>query len=184
MKILVSFLLAAAFAFPATVQISDKLATAQGGAQAPSSIKIEWPSFTEPDSTFVPASSTTVSVAADGSFTVSLYPNDVATPSNTYYTVTYYTANSTSVTTAKWLVPTTTSVLKIAQVQQSRPLPLPNYTVQLSQLTCGTCSVGDIPEYNGNVFVASQIPRPVPTLPGTCRVGQLATLGPQAHITK
>jgi hypothetical protein len=88
---------------PQTTSVQDIVYRADGTA-ANGSLVITWPAFVTSDGAAVAAGSKTVTLAGDGSFQVGLAPNVGATPTNSYYAVTYkLVGQATSKET--WVVP-------------------------------------------------------------------------------
>ena len=85
---LIGLALAHAQAFnTTTVQGTVYLANGQPGT---GTLVLSWPSFTTAAGQLVVAGSTTVTIAPDGFISVSLAPNQGATPAGEYYTAVYY----------------------------------------------------------------------------------------------
>ncbi len=95
-----------------TVQGTVYLANGQPGA---GTLTISWPAFTTSAGQAVVAESTTVTIAADGFVSVSLAPNQGATPAGEYYTAVFYMSDG-STSTQYWVVPAAASAT-LAQVQ-------------------------------------------------------------------
>jgi hypothetical protein len=103
--------------------ITDTLKNAQNRPVS-GSITIDWQTpFITATGTHVAAGRVTVPVAA-GVFTVQLFPNDTATPSNTSYTATYNIFNYTR-GPETWVIPTSSTSLHISDVAISSPPPTP-----------------------------------------------------------
>ena len=70
-----------------TVQGTVYLANGQPGT---GTLVVSWPSFTTASGQLVTADRMTVAIASNGFVSVSLAPNQGATPAGLYYTVSYY----------------------------------------------------------------------------------------------
>jgi len=84
-----------------TVQGTVYLANGQPGT---GTLVVSWPTFTTASGQLVVAGKTTVTIAPDGFVSVSLAPNQGATPAGLYYTAVYYMSDGTS-NTQYWVVP-------------------------------------------------------------------------------
>ena len=84
-----------------TVQGTVYLANGQPGT---GTLVVSWPSFTTASGQLVTADSTTVAIAPDGFVSVSLAPNQGATPAGLYYTAVYYMSDG-STNTQYWVIP-------------------------------------------------------------------------------
>jgi hypothetical protein len=76
-----------------TVQGTVYLANGQPGS---GTLVLSWPAFTTASGQSVAADSTTVTIASNGSVSVSLAPNLGATPAGLYYTAVYYLSDGTT----------------------------------------------------------------------------------------
>jgi len=76
-----------------TVQGTVYLANGQPGT---GTLVVSWPTFTTANGQLVVAGKTTVTIAPDGFVSVSLAPNQGATPAGLYYTAVYYMSDGTS----------------------------------------------------------------------------------------
>jgi hypothetical protein len=74
------------------------------GSLAQGTMLVSWPGFTAADGSAVAAGNTTVTIAADGSVSMTLAPNAGANPQGTYYTVVYH-MNDGTVQKEYWVVP-------------------------------------------------------------------------------
>ena len=95
-----------------TVQGTVYLANGQPGT---GTLVLSWPSFTTASGQLVTAASTTMPIAPDGFVSVSLAPNQGATPAGLYYTAIFYLSDG-SVNTQYWVVPAMSSAT-LGQVQ-------------------------------------------------------------------
>jgi hypothetical protein len=95
-----------------TVQGTVYLANGQVGT---GTLFLSWPAFTTANGQSVAADKTTVTIAPDGFVSVSLAPNQGATPAGLYYTAVYYLNDGTT-TTQYWVVPAAAQA-SLAQVQ-------------------------------------------------------------------
>lgn len=101
----------------AVTAVSDTVYQADGTA-ASGTVLISWPAFTTSAGQTVPKGSTSVTLGAGGSFTVSLAPNAGATPAGTYYTAVYH-LNDGTVSREYWTVPVSTVAVKLTAVRTS-----------------------------------------------------------------
>ena len=74
------------------------------GSLAQGTMLVSWPGFTAADGSAVAAGNMTVTIAADGSVSMTLAPNAGANPQGTYYTVVYH-MNDGTVQKEYWVVP-------------------------------------------------------------------------------
>ena len=74
------------------------------GSLAQGTMLVSWPSFTAADGSAVAAGNTSVTIAPDGSVSMTLAPNVGANPQGTYYTVVYQMTDGT-VQKEYWVVP-------------------------------------------------------------------------------
>lgn len=95
-----------------TVQGTLYLANGQPGS---GTLLVKWPAFTTAAGQAITAGSTTVQVPADGFVSISLAPNQGATPAGEYYTAVYYLSDGSS-NTEYWIVPSVPQAT-IAQVR-------------------------------------------------------------------
>jgi hypothetical protein len=95
-----------------TVQGTVYLANGQPGT---GTLMVSWPSFSTASGQVVAADSMTLAIAPDGYVSVSLAPNQGATPAGLYYTAIFYMSDGT-VNTQYWVVPAGTSAT-LGQVQ-------------------------------------------------------------------
>jgi hypothetical protein len=84
-----------------TVQGTVYLANGQSGA---GTLTVSWPAFTTANGQAVVAGRTMVTIAAGGSVSVNLAPNQGATPAGLYYTAVYSLSDGTT-STEYWMVP-------------------------------------------------------------------------------
>ncbi len=84
-----------------TVQGTVYLANGTPGA---GTLLLTWPAFTTASNEAVAAGRTTVTIAPDGFLSVSLAPNQGATPAGLYYTAVYHLSDGTT-NTEYWVVP-------------------------------------------------------------------------------
>ncbi len=87
----------------ATTTVHDTVYRADGGI-AGGTLLVSWPAFSAADGSAVAAGTKTVQIAADGTVTLGLAPNEGASPAGTYYTAVYHLADGT-VSKEFWLVP-------------------------------------------------------------------------------
>ncbi len=102
---------------PATTSISDVVYRADG-SPASGTLLISWPAFTTAGNDAVAAGTLNVLIGPQGAVSVSLVPNDGATPSGTLYKVIY--SLDTGITTEYWSVGST-SPTTIAAVRANSP---------------------------------------------------------------
>ncbi len=95
-----------------TVQGTVYLANGQPGA---GTLVLSWPGFTTAAGQVIAADSTTMTIPPDGFVTVSLAPNQEATPAGEYYTAIFYMSDGT-VSTQYWVIPAAAQA-SLAQVQ-------------------------------------------------------------------
>jgi hypothetical protein len=154
-KLLLIFLLIASGvnAFALTT-VADQFPVGPSGVPWYSSLIVSWPAYTTKQGQNVAAGSQTVSVLANGSFSVQLTPTDSATP-QFQYTVQYVGQGTTLSTTVQWTVPTSSYPLTLQQVQSGAANG--RTSLMLSQLRCPGCSNGDLPSYNGSQFQAVNV---------------------------
>ena len=101
----------------AVTPVSDTVFHADGTAAA-GTVLISWPAFTTAAGATVAKGSTSVTLGAGGSFSVSLAPNVGATPAGTFYTVVYHLDDG-SVSREYWTVPASTAAVKLTTVRTS-----------------------------------------------------------------
>ncbi|MCU1309986.1 MAG: putative autotransporter protein [Candidatus Angelobacter sp.] len=88
---------------PTMTTISDVVYRANG-QPATGTVVITWPTFTTSDNKAVAAGELSVAIGASGVLTLSLAPNESATPNGTYYKVVYKLSDGTT-STEYWVVP-------------------------------------------------------------------------------
>jgi hypothetical protein len=138
----------------ALTTVADQFPVGPSGVPWYSSLIVSWPAYTTTLGQAVAAGSQTVTVAANGSFSVQLTPTDSANP-QFQYAAQYVGQGSMLGTTVQWAVPTSTFPLTLQQVQLGQ---LNGRTgLVLSQLRCPGCSNGDLLAYNGSQFQASNV---------------------------
>ena len=119
--IFIPFLLAAlrlaGVAEVATTPVTDTIYHADG-TTATGTVLISWPAFTTVTGDQVPAGNTSAAIASDGTLSVHLVSNSGAIPIGSYYTVTYHLDDS-SVTRQYWVVPQSTTPVRVAAIQSS-----------------------------------------------------------------
>ncbi|HEY1209594.1 MAG TPA: hypothetical protein VGE85_09505 [Terracidiphilus sp.] len=128
-----------------TVQGTVYLANGQPGT---GTLVVSWPSFTTANGQVVAADSMTVAIAPDGFVSVSLAPNQGASPAGLYYTATFYMSDG-SVNTQYWVVPAATSAT-LGQVQ-ARLMP----STQAVQAVSKTYVDQAIAQLSGSLLTAS-----------------------------
>jgi hypothetical protein len=97
--------------------------------------------------TVLAQSKTSVTLAANGSFSVNLIPNAGASPGGSTYQV-QYTANS-RVVTEIWVVPISTSPVNLAAVRTASP-PSPGVMLPFAQLNPPSgCAANQFPQWTG-----------------------------------
>ncbi|WP_157178209.1 hypothetical protein [Terriglobus roseus] len=101
----------------AVTAVSDTVYHADGSAAA-GMVLISWPGFATSTGQTVAKGSTSVTLGAGGSFSVSLAPNVGATPAGTYYTAVYHLDDGT-VSREYWTVPVSSSAVKLTAVRTS-----------------------------------------------------------------
>ena len=154
-KILLTLLLMASGvnAFALTT-VADQFPVGPSGLPWYSSLIVAWSAYTTTLGQAVAAGSQTVSIAANGNFSVQLTPTDSATP-QFQYTAQYVGQGGTVSTTVQWTVPTSSYPLTLQQVQSGQ---LNGRTsLMLSQVRCPDCANGDLPAYNGSQFQAVNV---------------------------
>ena len=90
------------------------------GAPVSGTLQITWPAFTTAAGQAVAADRTTVTIGADGFFSVNLAPNIGAMPAGLYYTAIYHLSDGTT-STEYWQVPAATT----ATLSQVRATVMP-----------------------------------------------------------
>jgi hypothetical protein len=80
------------------------------GQPGTGTLVVSWPSFTTASGQLVTAASTTMPIAPDGFVSVSLAPNQGATPAGLYYTAIFYLSDG-AVNTQYWVVPAAAGVI-------------------------------------------------------------------------
>jgi hypothetical protein len=128
-----------------TIQGTVYLANGQPGT---GTLVVSWPSFTTANGQVVAADSMTVAIAPDGFVSVSLAPNQGASPAGLYYTATFYMSDG-SVNTQYWVVPAATSAT-LGQVQ-ARLMP----STQAVQAVSKTYVDEAIAALSGSLLTAS-----------------------------
>jgi hypothetical protein len=128
-----------------TVQGTVYLANGQPGT---GTLVVSWPSFTTASGQLVAADSVTAAIAPDGFVSVSLAPNQGATPAGEYYTAIFYMSDG-SVNTQYWVVPAATSAT-LGQVQ-AQVMP----AAQAVQTVSKTYVDQSIAEVAGSLLTAS-----------------------------
>lgn len=96
-----------------------------------------------------PPANIEVKIARDGTFTVPLYPTDVATPSGVYYVVSYSFGGPIEI----WTVPTSGSPVGLSAVRTS-PVPIPGGVVALSAIMGAASLQSSWIASNGAAWVA------------------------------
>ena len=137
-----------------TVQGTVYLANGQPGT---GTLVVSWPSFTTASGQLVTAASTTMPIAPDGFVSVSLAPNQGATPAGLYYTAIFYLSDG-AVNTQYWVVPAAASAT-LGQVQaQLLPSTQAVQTVSkayvdqaIAAAAVGTLTVGYLPTTGGTL---------------------------------
>lgn len=119
-SIAIAALLFVSPALAARTQITDTLFGANG-VRFNGTILIRWPSLQTATGATIVQFSQTITVS-NGGLSISLEPNDSATPSGTYYTVTLRASDGTQ-WTENWIVPTSGTALKLTDVRTTPPLP-------------------------------------------------------------
>jgi hypothetical protein len=97
--------------------VGDTVYHADGTAAA-GTVLISWPSFTTTGGQTVSKGSTSVTLGAGGSLSVSLAANAGGTPMGTYYTVVYHLDDGT-VSREYWTIPVSTLPVKLTAVRAS-----------------------------------------------------------------
>ena len=82
-----------------TVQGTVYLANGRPGA---GTLSVRWPAFTTGAGQAVVAGSLTVKISGDGFLSVSLAPNQGATPAGQFYTAVYYMSDGSTSTEYRW----------------------------------------------------------------------------------
>jgi hypothetical protein len=90
---------------PATTTVTDTVYLADG-TPAQGTMFISWPAFQTASGSPVVGGTTELTLATNGTFSVTLVPNGGATPAGVYYTV-VYSLGPGQVKTEYWVVPTT-----------------------------------------------------------------------------
>ena len=109
--------LQAAYAQVATTTLADTIYHADG-TPATGSVIVSWGSFTTMGGQSVPAGDETVTIGANGSFTVSLAPNAGADPIGSYYTAVYHLDDG-STEREYWVIPVSASAVKLSTVKST-----------------------------------------------------------------
>ena len=99
----------------ATTAIADTVQYANGAA-AQGTVLLSWPAFTTASGVSVQKGTTSVVLGSNGALTVSLAPNQGATPIGTFYTAVYH-LNDGTVTQEYWAVPVSGSPVKLSAVR-------------------------------------------------------------------
>ncbi|MGA3160799.1 MAG: hypothetical protein ABSC77_06240 [Terracidiphilus sp.] len=128
-----------------TVQGTVYLANGQPGT---GTLVVSWPTFTTASGQLVAADSVTTAIAPDGFVSVSLAPNQGATPAGEYYTAIFYMSDG-SVNTQYWVVPAATTAT-LGQVQ-AQVMP----AAQAVQTVSKTYVDQSIAELTGSLLTAS-----------------------------
>ncbi len=115
------------------------------------------PDMTTPDGRTVVRSTTEYAIA-NGNLSVSLWPNDTATPANTFYVVRYQPKRGQS-WSEQWIVPTSAQPLKVHQVRivSSGGLwPVPPPQQQMPNFADSEVPVGPVDSSNRTFQLAFQ----------------------------
>ncbi len=105
----------------ATTTVADTIYQADGTG-ATGTVLISWPAFVTAAGNSVPAGSTSVTIGAGGTLSVTLASNAGATPLGSYYTVVYHLGDG-NVTKEYWIVPVSATPVKVSAIR-STVLPL------------------------------------------------------------
>ncbi len=139
MKKLILFLMLSSIGRGASVVISDTLRYPDQSL-ASGSVTISWPTFTTVGGTTIAAGSVRSTITS-GVLSVSLEPNDTATPSGITYSASFALGRGSY--TQRWLVYTSGSPLTVAQIVTST-IPTPALTIALAQLSGSGCAKGGV----------------------------------------
>jgi hypothetical protein len=90
------------------------------GLPASGTLQVSWPAFNPPGGAAVTAGKTTVTIGADGFFSVNLAPNQGSSPAGLFYTAIYHLSDG-STSTEYWVVPQAAQ----ATLAQVRALVMP-----------------------------------------------------------
>lgn len=130
MKYILAVVALCLFAFPALAQspltttVADTI-YAENGSPQTGSLVISNPRFTSPDGYAIAASTETVTLSSNGTFSVALVPTFGGTPAGTYYTV-QINPTSGPPRTEQWSVPYFPTALTISQIIVAGPgTPIP-----------------------------------------------------------
>ena len=96
------------------------------------------------------------SMLTGGSYSFQLVPNDVITPSGTYYSATFGQCDTGESWTEVWVVPTSATPLTISAVRASVPTS-PSMAVSPAQLTSGGGTAGQGLVWNGTSYAPTTL---------------------------
>lgn len=128
--ITIALLCASLLAGQSLTTVSDTIYLPVGADKFVGRVQIDAPSLTYGGVTYTRQTKTYT--VTDGTLSVTLVPNDAATPSGTSYTVRYYAAGRQPWSEI-WVVPTSVSTLKVSDVRTAT-VPSPSMSVSPSQL--------------------------------------------------
>lgn len=127
-------------------QIQGSMSLALGLGPVVGQIRISNPPFTDVEGNFHPASSATVPIASDGSYSFALAPTTNSIAPNAIYQATYYLGIGQAPYTEYWSVPEVDFgvVLTIQQIRFTPSFPSTPLSIPVEQLFSATGSIGDV----------------------------------------
>jgi hypothetical protein len=137
-------------ALRAATQIQDTAFTRISGVTFNGKMLITAPDLTTPDGRTVVRQQEEFTIT-NGVVSVSLEPNDTASPSGTSYAV-RFTPRSGPSWSERWLIPTNASPLKVNQVRVLIA-PTPDLTIQPSQIQNGGAMTGQCLAWSGTSWI-------------------------------
>ena len=161
MRKLCTLLVMARLAATAT-PIQDTTYTGISGSLFNGKVVIGAPDMTTPDGRTIVRWQQEFSIT-NGIISVSLEPNDTATPSGTSYSVRFTPRSGTS-WSERWIVPTSAVALKVHQVRVAT-VPTPSLMIQPSQILSGGAASGQCLSWLGSSWV-----------PGTCGANAVSSV--------
>jgi hypothetical protein len=165
-------LLFSSTALRAATQIQDTAYTGISGTLFNGKLTISAPDMTTPDGRTVVRWQQEFTIT-NGVISMSLEPNDTATPSGTSYAV-RSTPRSGTAWSERWIVPTSAVALKVHQVRVAT-VPTPSMTIQPSQLLSAGAAPGQCLSWSGS----SWIPGPCGSSPVSSVFGRTGAITPQ-----
>jgi hypothetical protein len=145
LAIVLSIALVVVVVCPMQAQVSTT--TVQGtvyradGSAATGTLIVAWPAFSTADNQAVAAGSISASIGQNGFVSLSLAPNQGASPAGSYYTAIYHLSDGT-VNTEYWVVPSTTTASIVAVRARLVPASVARQDVTKQYVDASIASIG------------------------------------------